>query len=163
MSMISEKIIALLKTKMESYTLNLENVKKNLSAQSIGIGFSVMESDDCLAFMLEVYLDAKEDIGLILTIEVVGNKSNFITGQYYISKESGGFFLSPRSYVIENDTITDEFIILLDEYFDVLNLAIINFVFDYKSYLLVYNNVNRQFKVFSLFVIVRGLHSLIPQ
>jgi hypothetical protein len=140
MNIITKESISLLKQKNKEVTAHLKNLLNAFSVKDVSVGNSIVENPKYLAFLLEAYIknDEEADLGIVLSIHFQ-EKNNTTEGEYSISKESGEFILSPRTFDIIEGRLLDEFYITLNEYYNVFELLLKNFILNPKDYINSYN------------------------
>ena len=113
--LISNDHLSLVKAKNEKARIRLTDLFTKFANDNIKVGTSLIDNDGYLSFILEAYLQdvEEDDYGVILSI-TFQKKDDFIEGEFSITKESGQFILSPRTFNVNDESVFNEFFDLLD-------------------------------------------------
>lgn len=140
--LISEEIFDLLKKKNDVVVERLKNLFIQLSNDSIRVGASFLDNEQYLSFNIEAYAqDLKADeYGVILSI-TFQRKNEVIEGEFSIIKESGQFILSPKTHEVKYGSIPNDFMLELNEYYNVFELILKNYMLSKENYISSYDEV----------------------
>lgn len=99
---------------------------------------SHLSSNYC-SIILEAYFQAQTEQEYVLSLSIDFNtKEKHIDSSFSIYKESGEFILSPREFSIKDGEVPEEFMSLLNEYYNVFGLLVKNFILNEDDFIMLY-------------------------
>ncbi|WP_162903137.1 hypothetical protein [Taibaiella koreensis] len=141
--LIPDHLFSLIKEKNETAATRIKSFinKYSHGTTTIGVGASIANYDHSLSYILEAYPPDHEgeEYGISLGIDLQ-EKDGIIEGDCYIAKETGPFILSPKTFIVTEDTDIELLLITLDECYHVFELILKNYLFDADDYRFQYKN-----------------------